>query len=188
MKKKMRVWWMPQVGVDATFYIPIKSIEEAKKFIDILSAYDCFKYNHHIKPDYCNTGGVQVWDEEAQEWIDWHYEDEDSFFVDIDEYCDEILQQINENADLVSYVSQTLELEQRGDEFFAHCPKHIDNTPSLAFNKDKNLYYCFSCGRSGGIIGYLIEYEGLSFEDAVKKATKLADIDLSNLQRKWWYR
>lgn len=89
MKKKMRVWWMPQVGVDATFYIPIKSIEEAKKFIDILSAYDCFQYNHHIKPDYCNTGGVQVWDEKAQEWIDWHYEDKDSFFVDIDEYCEE---------------------------------------------------------------------------------------------------
>ena len=99
----------------------------------------------------------------------------------LDNYDDEILQQINENADLVSYVSQTLELEQRGDEFFAHCPKHIDNTPSLAFNQDKNLYYCFSCGRSGGIIGYLIEYEGLSFEDAVKKATKLADIDLSNM-------
>ena len=88
MKKKMRVWWMPQVGVDATFYISIKSIEEAKKFIDILSAYDCFQYNHHIKPDYCNTGGVQVWDEKAQEWIDWYYEDEVYFFEDVDEYCE----------------------------------------------------------------------------------------------------
>lgn len=89
MEKKMRVWWMPQVGVDATFYIPIKSIEEAGEFMDILSAYDCFQYNHRIKSDYCNTGGVQVWDEEAHEWNDWYYEDEDSFFADVGEYCKE---------------------------------------------------------------------------------------------------
>ena len=89
MNNKMRVWWVPQLGAGATFYIPVKSIEEAKKFIDILAAYDCFQYNHRIKPDYCNIGGVQVWDEEAQGWNDWYYEDENSFFEDIDEYCKE---------------------------------------------------------------------------------------------------
>lgn len=86
---KMRVWWMPQVGADAIFYIPVNTAEEAKKFMDILAAYDCFQYNHRIKPDYCNTGGVQVWDEETQEWNDWYYEDDDSFFEDVDEYCEE---------------------------------------------------------------------------------------------------
>lgn len=60
---------MPQVGTDA--------------------AFDCFQYNHHIKPDYCNTGGVQVLDEKTQEWNDWYYEDEDFFFDDVDEYCEE---------------------------------------------------------------------------------------------------
>lgn len=91
MEKKMRVWWMPQVPFreDTTFYIPVKTVEEAKKIMDTLAAYDCFQYNHNIKPDYCNCGGVQVYDEETQEWNDWFYEDEDSFFDNVDEYCEE---------------------------------------------------------------------------------------------------
>lgn len=99
----------------------------------------------------------------------------------ISDYDDEMLQQINENADLISYVGQTLDLEQRGDNYFAHCPKHVDETPSLAFSKSKNFYHCFSCGRSGRIIGYLIDYEGLKFDEAVNKAAHLANIDLSNM-------
>ena len=89
MEKKMRVWWIPQVGINSTFYVPVKNIEEAKKLMDVLAAYDCFQYNHSIKPDYCNAGGVQVWDEEAQEWNDWFYEDDDSYYDDIDGYCEE---------------------------------------------------------------------------------------------------
>lgn len=96
-------------------------------------------------------------------------------------YDDEMLQQINENADLVAYVSQSLELEKRGEDYFAHCPKHVDATPSLSFTPSKNSYYCFSCGRSGGIIGYLIDFEGLEFEEAVEKAARLAEIDLSKM-------
>lgn len=96
-------------------------------------------------------------------------------------YDDEMLQQINENADLLGYVSQFLELEKKGDDYFAHCPAHIDKTPSLSFTPAKNSYYCFSCQRSGGIIGYLMDFEGLKFEDAVKKAAQLAQVDLSKM-------
>lgn len=97
-------------------------------------------------------------------------------------YDEEMLQQINENADLLEYVSQSLELTKRGSDYFAHCPKHVDNTPSLSFSPDKNMYYCFSCGRSGGIIGWLMDYEDMPFEDAVEKAAKLASIDLSKMR------
>ena len=43
------------------------------------------------------------------------------------------------------------------------------------------MYYCFSCGRGGGIIQYLQEYEGLSFDNAVEKACKLANTDISTM-------
>lgn len=88
--KKMRVYWMPQVGVDAVFYVPVNSVEEAKKVMDMLAAYDCFQYNHNIKPDYCNTGGLQMWDEDEQDWVDWYYEDDDCFYDNVDEYCEAI--------------------------------------------------------------------------------------------------
>lgn len=108
-------------------------------------------------------------------------------------YDDETLKQINENADLLEYAQRTLTLEQRGNDYFAHCPLHRDNTPSLSFTPSKNLYYCFSCGSSGGIINYLMTFENMSFEDAVEKAANLANIDVSqmcqsqtmNFLRKW---
>lgn len=96
-------------------------------------------------------------------------------------YDDETLQQINNNANLLNYVSQYMTLEKRGNDYFTHCIKHTDNTPSLSFSPDKNSYYCFSCGRSGGFIGFLMDYEDLSFEEAVEKAAKISSIDLSQM-------
>lgn len=96
-------------------------------------------------------------------------------------YDDDMLQQINENADLFEYVSQFIEMEQRGNDYFGHCPLHIDKTPSFSITPAKNSYYCFSCGKSGGIIGYLMDYEGLPFDKAVKKAAELAEMDLSKM-------
>lgn len=96
-------------------------------------------------------------------------------------YDDEFLQEINASVDLLGYVSQFIDMEKRGSDYFGHCPRHIDNTPSFSITPSKNQYYCFSCGKSGGIIGYLMDYEGLLFEDAVKKAAKLADIDINSM-------
>lgn len=96
-------------------------------------------------------------------------------------YDDDMLQQINENANLLDYVSQFIEMEKRGNDYFGQCPLHIDNTPSFSITPAKNSYYCFSCGKSGGIIGYLMDYEGMQFESAVEKAAKLADMDLNKM-------
>lgn len=87
--KKMRVWWMPQVGY-GTFYVPVESVEEAKKVMDLLSSYDCFQYNQNIKPDYCNCGGLQVYNEETEDWEDWYFEDDQNYFDDVDEYCESL--------------------------------------------------------------------------------------------------
>lgn len=96
-------------------------------------------------------------------------------------YDDEMLQEINASVDLLEYVSQSIEMEKRGRDYFGHCPLHVDNTPSFSITPSKNSYYCFSCGRSGGIIGYLMDYEHLRFDDAVDKAAKLGNMDLSKM-------
>ena len=96
-------------------------------------------------------------------------------------YDDDTLQQINDNADLLAYAQQTMELEQRGNDYFAHCPLHQDKTPSLSFTPAKNSYYCFSCGRSGKMIGFLMDFEGLDFDSAVEKAAILAKVDMSKM-------
>lgn len=88
-KQKMRVWWIPQVGaVDTPFYIPVESVVEAKKILDTLAFYDCYQFNKRVKGDYCNTGGLQTWDEEEQDWVDWEYITDDDYFDDVDEYIE----------------------------------------------------------------------------------------------------
>lgn len=96
-------------------------------------------------------------------------------------YDIETLQEITDNVDLFSYVSQSMEFEQKGEDYFANCPLHVDKTPSFSITPRKNRYYCFSCLRSGGIISYLVDYEHMPFNKAVEKAAKLANIDMSKL-------
>ena len=96
-------------------------------------------------------------------------------------YDVDVLRQINENVNLLDYVSQSIEMERRGKEYYGHCPLHIDKTPSFSITPSKNIFHCFSCGRSGGIIGYLTQYEHLNFDDAVKKAAQLGNMDLSKM-------
>jgi len=83
--KKLRVWWVPQVPMEA-FYVDVSSVEEGVKIMDVLADYDKFQFENQIKPDYCNCGGIQEWDEEAQEWSDWY--DEESGYDDPDEYLE----------------------------------------------------------------------------------------------------
>lgn len=86
---KLRVWWIPQVGAGSeSFYVPVNTPEEGKKLLDTLAAYDAFQLQNNIKPDYCNTGGLQVYDEDEDEWYDWYVETDDYYYDDLDEYCE----------------------------------------------------------------------------------------------------
>jgi hypothetical protein len=66
----LRVCHFPQVPCKP-FHVPVASIKEAIKIMDVLAYYDGFQLNNRIKPDYCNSSSVEVWDEEAKEWTGW---------------------------------------------------------------------------------------------------------------------
>lgn len=88
---KLRVWWIPQVGISETFYVPVNTPEEGKKLLDTLAAYDAFQFQNNVKPDYCNVGGLQMFDEEDGEWCDWNIETNNypfTYYDDLDEYCE----------------------------------------------------------------------------------------------------
>lgn len=76
MTTKFRVWWKPQVPMES-FIVEVPDVQTGRLVEEILANYDQFQYENNIKPDYCNTGGVQYWDEELQEWCDVD-DDEDS--------------------------------------------------------------------------------------------------------------
>ena len=74
MMSKLRVWWIPQVGISKAFYIPVESPEEGKKVMDM------FQLQENLKPDFANTGGLQMFDETENEWMDWYLEDDEEFY------------------------------------------------------------------------------------------------------------
>lgn len=92
-------------------------------------------------------------------------------------------QEINDRVDLLKYASQTIDMEKRGEDWWGRCPKHIDKTPSFSITPSKNYYYCFSCGRHGGIVKFLMDFEDLSYSQALKKAARLADMNENTLCR-----
>ncbi len=79
----LQVWWIPQVPCKA-FEVPVKTREEAVLILDTLAYYDLFQLENNIKPDYCNTGGLNVF--EDGEWSTWYDEETGS---DIDEWKNE---------------------------------------------------------------------------------------------------
>lgn len=96
-------------------------------------------------------------------------------------YDEDMLDEINNNVDLLDYIGNDIDLKQRGRDYFGRCTLHIDRTPSFSVTPSKNRFYCFSCGAGGGIIQYLILYEKLSFDEAVAKASRLANVDLKTM-------
>lgn len=74
MKNEMRVWWIPQMPMEP-FHVPVESIKEAKKILDVLAEYDLFQLRHNIKPDFCNAGGLEILDPAmGPEWEEWESE------------------------------------------------------------------------------------------------------------------
>ena len=67
---KLRVWWMPQLPGEL-FSVPVSSVDEGVKIIDVLGKYDNFQLENNIKPDYANAGGIEMYDDDLGDWIDW---------------------------------------------------------------------------------------------------------------------
>lgn len=75
--QRLRVWHIPQVP-GTPFYVEVPSIETAKLVLNVLAEYDTFQLNHHIKPDYCNTQGLEQYDVVEKTWYEWEDENGDN--------------------------------------------------------------------------------------------------------------
>ena len=70
----LRVWWIPQVPM-TPFHVPVSTPHEGFKWMYYLAEYDTFQYKHKVKPDYSNTGGLEAWNADDQEWQTWYNEE-----------------------------------------------------------------------------------------------------------------
>jgi len=75
----LKVWWVPQIPMPA-FEVAVTDIGSASLLLDTLGQYDAFQFEHHVKPDYCNAGGLMVF--EDGDWCDW-LDDEGNDFDEV---------------------------------------------------------------------------------------------------------
>ena len=73
---KLRVWHISQVPTKP-FHVEVASVEEAWKILNVLWDYDIFQYENNVKHDYTNASGLEYWDEEEQDWLEWRDEETD---------------------------------------------------------------------------------------------------------------
>lgn len=66
-------------------------------------------------------------------------------------------------------VGRRVALRRHGREFMGLCPFHKEKTPSFTVNDEKGFYHCFGCGAHGDAIGFVKDYEGISYKEAVER-------------------
>lgn len=91
---------------------------------------------------------------------------------------DDILE-VQRKVNIVDVISEYLPIEQKGKNYFAICPFHDDHNPSMSISPEKQIYTCFVCGASGNVINFVMNYEKISFAEAVAKLAVKAGVTLN---------
>jgi DNA primase len=80
----------------------------------------------------------------------------------------EFIQSLLGRVDIVDVVDRYVKLKKAGANFSACCPFHNEKTPSFTVSPSKQFYHCFGCGAHGNAIGFLMEYSGLAYPEAIR--------------------
>ncbi|URF03266.1 DNA primase [Cupriavidus campinensis] len=79
------------------------------------------------------------------------------------------IQDLLNRVDIVDVVGKYVQLKKGGANFMGLCPFHNEKSPSFTVSPTKQFYHCFGCGAHGSAIGFLMEYSGQSYPDAVRE-------------------
>src|SRR3989344_2911744 len=88
------------------------------------------------------------------------------------QFIDELLTR----SDIVDVIDARVPLRKAGKDYKACCPFHEEKTPSFTVSADKQFYHCFGCGAHGSAIGFLMDYEHMSFVEAVEELAARAGL------------
>ncbi len=90
------------------------------------------------------------------------------------------LDELLHKNDIVSVVSEYVELKPKGRKLWACCPLHGEKTPSFSVSPDKQLFYCFGCHAGGTVIQFVMDMERLTFYEAVQQLANRVNMELPN--------
>jgi DNA primase len=79
-----------------------------------------------------------------------------------------VLAHVRDAANIVDVISECVALKKTGKNFVGLCPFHADNRPSFTVSEDKQIFHCFGCGQGGNVFSFLMNYNNVSFPEAVR--------------------
>lgn len=88
------------------------------------------------------------------------------------------IQDVLARTDIVSLIERYVPLKKGGANYMACCPFHNEKSPSFTVSPTKQFYHCFGCGAHGTAVGFLMEYSGMSFRDAIKDLAGQAGLQI----------
>lgn len=90
----------------------------------------------------------------------------------------ETVNKILDVADIVDVVSDFVKLRRSGANFKGLCPFHNERTPSFSVNRARNICKCFSCGKGGSPVNFIMEHEQLSYQEALRYLARKYNIEI----------
>lgn len=90
----------------------------------------------------------------------------------------ETVRRIIDTADIVEVVSDFVSLKRRGANYIGLCPFHNERTPSFSVSKSKGICKCFSCGKGGSPVNFIMEIEQVGYQEALRYLAKKYNIEI----------
>lgn len=97
-------------------------------------------------------------------------------------YSEELVEEVRTRNDIVDVVAGYVRLQKRGSNHWGLCPFHNEKSPSFSVSGSKQMYYCFGCGAGGNVYSFLMNYENMSFPEAVKVLADRAGVQLPEVE------
>ncbi len=88
------------------------------------------------------------------------------------------IEEIRAAANIVDVISEYVQLRKRGKNFLGLCPFHNEKTPSFTVSEDKQIFHCFGCHAGGNVYKFLMDYEKISFIEAVQEIAERTGITI----------
>ncbi|WP_114749903.1 DNA primase [Pleomorphovibrio marinus] len=87
-------------------------------------------------------------------------------------------EKVRERADIEEVVNDYVSLKRKGQNLWACCPFHQEKTPSFSVSPSKQIYKCFGCGKAGDTIQFIMDIEGVGFNEAIKHLAQKYGIEI----------
>lgn len=93
------------------------------------------------------------------------------------------IQELLNRVDIVEVIDKAVPLKKAGANYSACCPFHNEKSPSFTVSPTKQFYHCFGCGAHGSALSFLMEYNGLSFVEAIHDLARQVGMIVPQEQR-----